>query len=1690
MPNGLKQRLVVGSLMLLLTTLNTQSVVSAMTADETANEEVQQRQLIQAIRDIEQAIVGKNWLQAASLFDSAWSQICEGEDPPLTANGGDVQQLRPGQSELLAGGRARLESLFLTSDAALREEYRRQYSGVADQALANAATGSSLAALQTVAARYRFLKAGESAMRSLARMSLERGEFLDATLRLERLRRLSGFSLQSDQGRRLRLQIAMSAWRAGLRIDAISELKSLIEESTADILVGRQTVRLPKVSDEAEQWFVQAVGQPSGKLATAAANAPIQPQWTQINGNYRRTAGQATGPVEMATVWTSSLFEVQDFLFADRMNPALSITREALSNILLRFLEDNSTITPVAVPLVIGDQLIVSTITGLQAFDAATGELRWEASNPDGRLQTAVENILAAQKEAEQQTQPEASVDDLPPGLQIVPGNRNRANRFNSVQFMTQSLAANLLFQKLRTNTAEQLSSNGQTVFAVEDSAWVTWSSDFDQTGSGSARLPANYLRAYDAETGICRWEAGGQRSSQTQANTLSGFYFLGAPLILGSRVYVLAESREGIFLLQLGEPESRSDAGGSGNPRVLHSQLLAVPQFTLQDHPVRKHAGLVPSYAQGLLICPTCDEHVIAISAEDHSVRWAYRYAGSVRLPELGQQVPVLAGAMSSMHSDRVDVAARWTDSLPRIVGDRILYSPRDADELLCLDLQTGRELWRTPRGLARSVAAVTDDVVVVLGNKLVMAVTIQTGELLWTQEIRDGVISGTAAADGRMIHVPTSTPSLVSFEISSGRRLLTRRLKTTEPAGNLLMLNDRLICQSMTTISSFGNGLTDGTSGPPDTSDPPGTSDPPAQPTAATLARKEWIAAQQLLLNGQFDQAINRLDAEVERLNLLAKPSAGTATDSPAADSSDADSSDADPAQAVRNLLVDVLLESLRVDFVGNRQRIPRVRELIRQSSVDKDQALRVLMSMLGMNVNDTAILPERMLDLDQSGQQMDQLFELMVDGLFAMRFAPAEELAAAISELLPELRSPADEVVTAGYLVTQNSQVLAGGIKRVLAARSPEDRLKIEDLLAAQTVKLIQENQPDAAVMLQLIRDCDAAGLNRVARQLMDTLIRTIATDRDPSGSAIATDLTAELLLLRSLFHDAANAPQALTALLDTWKQAGQLAAIRTLLSDLQTTDGDQPEATLKFRSATQNLPDDFPADWLRQNPDLAAPPSDLWNLQPTITASDERSMLPSGQPATDGPQVVIPQFGAPGLFRGWTLFQETASTTIIAVNQDGQRQWTFDADNQISGSGYGQLSDRYMMAYGHLVVLKLFQMVFVLDTSHATPTNPPQLLWSINVDRMDRDTNPGIVRDFVPGWQRVLSYAAQPAGMFPCGPLTAEALPVIVGRRLTVFDAVTGRQKWQLNGIAEDAKILSTDSELLLLSEAAGQIEQRDLTDGQLAGVARLPDWWIDANQNVGSSVRDIEVEPGQEFNWRILVNGRHCVLFRLGFTASALECRDLLTDKIVWKTDLPQDAVFSNVGEDVIAVLCEGKTLKLFRLDTGTELTSCDVTPVPEPRALYLQPRRDRLVILPEAVEDPSLDLDPVSDGLHVYGRIYGIDRKSLQLAWDRPLEHMFLRTLRAFPGPMIPNGPILVLINRYRKFRQDSPAFSSRYAARVLDVTTGDWLNMGPEIDDVGRTLNSHWMKLNPEQRQIVLSFENRYFTLDYGNAE
>ncbi len=124
-----------------------------------------------------------------------------------------------------------------------------------------------------------------------------------------------------------------------------------------------------------------------------------------------------------------------------------------------------------------------------------------------------------------------------------------------------------------------------KTLFVVEDSSSVTWNRDTEYRPILSTQLPANYVRAYDVETGLLKWEAGGQRGAAPRVNELTGFYFLGAPLVIGERTYVLAESGEGIFLIQIGNPAGDENSPTATNPVILHSQLISIPVFPVQVH-------------------------------------------------------------------------------------------------------------------------------------------------------------------------------------------------------------------------------------------------------------------------------------------------------------------------------------------------------------------------------------------------------------------------------------------------------------------------------------------------------------------------------------------------------------------------------------------------------------------------------------------------------------------------------------------------------------------------------------------------------------------------------------------------------------------------------------------------------------------------------------------------------------------------------------------------------------------------------------------------------------------------------------------------------------------------------------------------------------------------------------------------
>ena len=87
--------------------------------------------------------------------------------------------------------------------------------------------------------------------------------------------------------------------------------------------------------------------------------------------------------------------------------------------------------------------------------------------------------------------------------------------------------------------------------------------------------------------------------------------------------LYVLAEQKEEVRLLAL-DPAT-GDLWWS-------QQLSAVEQSLVQD-PLRRHMGVSPSYADGILVCPTSTGALVGVDLANHSLLWAHCYvAGNNR--------------------------------------------------------------------------------------------------------------------------------------------------------------------------------------------------------------------------------------------------------------------------------------------------------------------------------------------------------------------------------------------------------------------------------------------------------------------------------------------------------------------------------------------------------------------------------------------------------------------------------------------------------------------------------------------------------------------------------------------------------------------------------------------------------------------------------------------------------------------------------------------------------------------------------------------------------------------------------------------------------------------------------------------------------------------------------------------------
>ena len=101
----------------------------------------------------------------------------------------------------------------------------------------------------------------------------------------------------------------------------------------------------------------------------------------------------------------------------------------------------------------------------------------------------------------------------------------------------------------------------------------------------------------------------------------MSGAFFLGPPLAVDGSLYVLAEIRSAVYLLAL-EPNT--------GKLQWRQQLVGLEQGITLD-PQRRLNGAAPSYAAGILVCPTTAGMVVAVDVIRREFAWVYRYPRQV---------------------------------------------------------------------------------------------------------------------------------------------------------------------------------------------------------------------------------------------------------------------------------------------------------------------------------------------------------------------------------------------------------------------------------------------------------------------------------------------------------------------------------------------------------------------------------------------------------------------------------------------------------------------------------------------------------------------------------------------------------------------------------------------------------------------------------------------------------------------------------------------------------------------------------------------------------------------------------------------------------------------------------------------------------------------------------------------------
>lgn len=672
---------------------------------------------------------------------------------------------KPNQGAELVGLKSEVRKLIAQFPAQGIAAYELQYAARAQkllqQALQDTPGDGQKDGIASIVRTYFHTPAGREAALLLAQQRLDRGNPTGAASIYHDL-------LENRQAKqKLEPQLSLlyaAALTAAKRQSAASDVVQSIRLRglTNDLVVAGKVVADKKLAstDRGGPGIASLAPDLVGELR----GVPPEEDWKTFSGNPSRNAQRSGGRPHMWPRWRARIAS------HPRLESYLR-TQQTTQN------RAGHTAIPLSMPLAIGEVVVARTPTKVVAVNWKTGKLIWETRSME---RDELDRLLAS----------------------LAPVNINANSAIHG------QIADHRVWHD---SLDASLSSDGKRVYTIRNRQAAPSQRNLARRNLARGRLQmfgrhvvatqelTNRLAAYElASEGKLVWELDGRRAT----GDLAGAFFLGAPLAVDGAIYLLAELKSAIYLLALA-PESG---------KLLWRQQLLSLERGVQLDANRSRLGAQPSFSGKLLVCPTSAGAIVAIDLLTRSLAWAHVYPREDPTLRMNQFFLRRQQQLRQNRTGQKGNNGRWSEGTPRIVDGRVLVTPRDSSQLRCLDLATGKLLWKQARRDCEFVGCANNDTVLLVAPHHVQAVRFADGQPAWDgkqQKLPDGVFpSGFGVLSEGVFHLPLSSGQLAAINVTSGDvqyQSPPTNPETAEPLGNLIVHRGAIVSQSPFSLDKF---------------------------------------------------------------------------------------------------------------------------------------------------------------------------------------------------------------------------------------------------------------------------------------------------------------------------------------------------------------------------------------------------------------------------------------------------------------------------------------------------------------------------------------------------------------------------------------------------------------------------------------------------------------------------------------------------------------------------------------------------------------------------------------------------------------------------------------------------------------------------------------------------------------------